>query len=141
MEFSQLLEIVGDEPVFESGLLLAGEVDPSDVRRQLSRWMQTGRITQLRRELYALAPPYQKVKPHPFLVANRLVRGSYVSLQSALAHLVHAAPTPVQGRNIAREYLQARILDALQRAGAMVALAFHGGTALRMHRPALITAE
>ncbi|MGQ9779851.1 MAG: nucleotidyl transferase AbiEii/AbiGii toxin family protein [Bacillota bacterium] len=35
------------------------------------------------------------------------------------------------GVNIAREYLQARILAALQRAGAMVPLAFHGGTALR----------
>jgi len=86
MEFSQLLEIVGDEPVFETGLLLAGAVDPNDVRRQLSRWRQTGRIYQLRRGLYALAPPFQKVKPHPFLVANRLVRGSYVSLQSALAY-------------------------------------------------------
>jgi hypothetical protein len=32
---------------------------------------------------------------------------------------------------MAREYLQARILEALQRAGAMVPLAFHGGTALR----------
>ena len=30
-----------------------------------------------------------------------------------------------------REYLQARILGALQRAGAMIPLAFHGGTALR----------
>lgn len=86
MEFSRLLEIVGDEPVFETGLLLAGDVDPANVRRQLSRWTQTGRIYQLRRGLYALAPPFQKVKPHPFLVANRLVRGSYVSLQSALAH-------------------------------------------------------
>ena len=36
-----------------------------------------------------------------------------------------------QGLNVAREYLQARILEALQRAGAMVPLAFHGGTALR----------
>jgi len=52
-------------------------------------------------------------------------------MKDYLAHLVHTAPTPVQGRNIAREYLQARILDALQRAGAMVPLAFHGGTALR----------
>jgi predicted transcriptional regulator of viral defense system len=86
MEFSQLLEIVGDEPAFETGLLLAGEVHPADVRRQLSRWTQTGRIYQLRRGLYALAPPFQKVKPHPFLVANWLMRGSYVSLQSALAH-------------------------------------------------------
>jgi predicted nucleotidyltransferase component of viral defense system len=48
-----------------------------------------------------------------------------------LAQIVHAAPTPVQGRNVAREYLQARILSALQRAGAMIPLAFHGGTALR----------
>lgn len=38
---------------------------------------------------------------------------------------------PLQGRNLAREYLQARILDALQRAGAMTALAFQGGTCLR----------
>ena len=86
MLFSRLLEIVGGEAVFETGLLLAGDVDPGDVRRQLTRWTQTGRIYQVRRGLYALAPPFQKVKPHPFLVANRLVRGSYVSLQSALAH-------------------------------------------------------
>lgn len=38
---------------------------------------------------------------------------------------------PAQGQNLAREYLQARILEALQRAGAMMPLAFHGGTALR----------
>jgi len=86
MEFQQLVEIVGDEPVFETGLLLAGDVDPADVRRQLSRWTKAGRTYQLRRGLYALAPPFQKVKPHPFLVANRLVRGSYVSCQSALAY-------------------------------------------------------
>ncbi len=86
MEFSELLRVVRDEPVFESGLLLAGEVNPADVRRQLSRWKNAGKVTQLRRGLYALAPPYQKVVPHPFLVANRLVRGSYVSLQSALAY-------------------------------------------------------
>jgi predicted transcriptional regulator of viral defense system len=86
MEFSELLEVVGQEPVFETGLLLAGDVDPDNVRRQFSRWTAAGRIFQLRRGLYALAPPFQKVKPHPFLVANRLVHGSYVSLQSGLAY-------------------------------------------------------
>jgi len=86
MEFQHLVEVVGDEPVFETGLLLAGAVNPADVRRQLSRWTTTGRLHQLRRGLYALAPPFRKVKPHPFLVANRMVRGSYVSCQSALAH-------------------------------------------------------
>lgn len=86
MEFSRLLEIVDDEPVFETGLLLAGDLDPANVRRQLSRWTRTGRLYQLRRSVYALAPPFRKVNPHPFLVANRLVRGSYVSMQSALAY-------------------------------------------------------
>lgn len=52
-------------------------------------------------------------------------------MKDYLADLVRQAPTPLQGRNLAREYLQARILAALQRSGAMVPLAFHGGTALR----------
>jgi hypothetical protein len=37
MKFQRLLEIVGDEPVFEAALLLAGDVNPANVRRQLSR--------------------------------------------------------------------------------------------------------
>ena len=85
MKFDQLLALVGEQPVFETGLLLAGDVDPNDVRRQLSRWTRSGRIRQLRRGLYTLLPPYQKAAPHPFVIANALVPGSYVSLQSALA--------------------------------------------------------
>jgi len=85
MDFEQLLEIVQDEPVFESSLLLAGKADPALIRLQLSRWKRSRRIYQLRRGLYTLAPPYQKVRPHPFVIANRLVRASYVSCQSALA--------------------------------------------------------
>lgn len=84
MTFEDLLAIVGDEPVFETALLLAGDVDTGDVRRQLSRWVAARKLLQLRRGLYALAPPYRRVQPHPYLVANRLVRPSYVSLQSAL---------------------------------------------------------
>ena len=52
-------------------------------------------------------------------------------MKDYLAELIRAAPTPAHGRNVAREYLQARILGTLQRVGAMVPLAFHGGTALR----------
>lgn len=86
MKFGDMLATVGDEPVFETGVLLAGDVEPAAVQRQLSRWTRAGRIHQVRRGLYALASPHRKVVAHPFLVANRLVRGSYVSLQSALAH-------------------------------------------------------
>ena len=86
MEFAELLEIVGEEPVFETGLLMAGNTNSRDIRRQLSRWRHTGKIYQLRRSLYSLAPPFKKVNPHPFLVANRMLPASYVSLQSALAY-------------------------------------------------------
>jgi hypothetical protein len=66
MKFSDLLRIVGDEPLFETGLLLAGDEDPRNVRRQLSRWVENGRLIQLRRGLYTLAAPFRKAKPHPF---------------------------------------------------------------------------
>lgn len=46
-----------------------------------------------------------------------------------LRHVRNAAPA--EALNLAREYLQARILLALQDAGAMIPLAFQGGTALR----------
>ncbi len=44
MIFRDLVEIVADEPLFETGLLLAGAVDADDLRRQLSRWTRGGRI-------------------------------------------------------------------------------------------------
>jgi hypothetical protein len=86
MKFDELLASASKQPFFETGLLLAGAVDPTDVRRQLSRWVQAGRVIQLRRGLYTLAAPYRQNPPHPFLIANSMLPGSYVSLQSALAY-------------------------------------------------------
>ena len=86
MEFDSLLTLIEDVPVFRSSLLLAGNINLQIVRLQLSRWVNSGRIYQLRRGLYSIAPPYQKIKPHPFLVANNLQKASYVSPQSALAY-------------------------------------------------------
>ena len=86
MKFELLLKLIGDDPVFESSLLLGGNVHPKLIRIQLSRWVKTGKIYQLRRGLYSIAPTYQKSTPHPFLVANHLQKASYVSLQSALSY-------------------------------------------------------
>jgi predicted transcriptional regulator of viral defense system len=86
MVFEELLAIVGQSPLFDTGLLLAGDVNPDYLRRQLSDWVKRGRLWQLRRGLYALAPPYQKTTLHPFLAANRMVAGSYVSVQAALGY-------------------------------------------------------
>ena len=51
-------------------------------------------------------------------------------MKEYLASLVKRTNTPLEGKNLVREYLQARILESLQRSGAMIPLAFHGGTAL-----------
>ena len=52
-------------------------------------------------------------------------------MKEYLARHLATARTAIHGRNLVREYLQARILESLQRAGAMIPLAFQGGTSLR----------
>ena len=92
-----MLLLVGDRPLFESRQLLRGRESPSDVHRQLSRWVRAKKLYQLRRGLYALAPPFQKRIPHPFHVAHRLVEPSYVSCETALVHhgLTRRAPPAI----------------------------------------------
>jgi predicted transcriptional regulator of viral defense system len=86
MKWKDFLNLVHDEPVFTSSILQVGRVSPERIQQQLVRWVKAGRIIQLRRGVYTLAEPFRKVSPHPFLMANRLKKASYVSLQSALAH-------------------------------------------------------
>lgn len=54
------------------------------------------------------------------------------SLRAVLARSTGTSP-----RHVVREFLQVRLLEALQHAGATSSLAFHGGTALRLlyHTP------
>ena len=52
-------------------------------------------------------------------------------MKEYLAGLVRETDNPIRARNLVREYLQARILGALQQGGAMIPLALQGGTALR----------
>ncbi len=52
-------------------------------------------------------------------------------MKAYLRELIIPAETNLIAIHIVREYLQARILQSLQRAGAMQTLAFHGGTSLR----------
>ena len=86
MKWEELLRITRGMPVFSSAFLLAGPESVNGVRRQLDRWVKSGRMVQLRRGVYAVSPPYRTESPHPFLVANHLRKPSYVSLQSASSH-------------------------------------------------------
>lgn len=52
-------------------------------------------------------------------------------MKEILARIVDEGASPLEARNLMREYFQARVLGILQREGAMVPLVFHGGMALR----------
>jgi len=86
VNINELAELVQDEPVFTSSLLKVARIKTSQIELQLVRWVKSGRLLKLRRGLYVLGKPYRKIEPHPFLIANRLQRGSYVSFQSVLAY-------------------------------------------------------
>lgn len=86
MKWRELLETLRGFNVFESSMLLAGEDSPADVARQLARWVASGRLTQLRRGLYVVAPPFAAAQPDPMVLAGLLRSPSYVSLQSALSY-------------------------------------------------------
>ena len=86
MKWSELLRLLHGTTLFEASALLAGPDSPGDVRRQLSRWVASGRLIQLRRGLYTLAAPYATSPPDPLAVASRLRVPSYVSLQTALSY-------------------------------------------------------
>lgn len=86
MKWPDLLRLLGGTTLFEASALLAGPDSPAEIRRQLSRWAASGRLIQLRRGLYLIAPPYSGAAPNRFTLASRIRVPSYVSLQSALAY-------------------------------------------------------
>ncbi|MDH4271839.1 MAG: type IV toxin-antitoxin system AbiEi family antitoxin domain-containing protein [Candidatus Aminicenantes bacterium] len=86
MKWGFFLNLVAEEPVFTSAVLKRRGISTQKVRLQLVRWVEAGRLVQLRRGVYMLAEPYRRREPHPFLLANKLKKASYVSLQSALAY-------------------------------------------------------
>ncbi|MBE3119307.1 MAG: hypothetical protein IMZ50_11210, partial [Candidatus Atribacteria bacterium] len=65
MKFDELHSPVGDEPVFSFSLLGVVGVSPQQARLQLVRWVNAGKLIQLRRGLYGLKLPFMKVEPHP----------------------------------------------------------------------------
>ena len=65
---------------------LARLLDGTPQRRYnlVNRALQHGELLQLRRGLYLLAPKLQGTLPHPFVLAQALQTGSYISFETAL---------------------------------------------------------
>lgn len=86
MEFDRFVEIFADQPVVESASVITLVGDEQAARVQISRWVEAGKLIQLRRGYYLLAPPYRRKEPNLHYIANLLSRPSYVSLAHALAY-------------------------------------------------------
>ena len=85
MDFSRLVGLAGDLHCFSPGMVTAGE--PLDqVRVQLSRWVQSGRVIRIHKGWYTLDAPYRRVRIDMNVVASTVKTGAYISLHSALAH-------------------------------------------------------
>jgi predicted transcriptional regulator of viral defense system len=85
MNFAELVEIAADLHCFSPGILTAGR-NIDQVRVQLSRWVQSGRIIRIHKGWYTLASPYRRVVLNMHVIACTIRPGTYVSLQSALSH-------------------------------------------------------
>lgn len=86
MEYEEFLETFTDQPVVESASIITLVGDEKTARVQISRWVNAGKLIQLRRGYYLLAPPYRKREPNLHYIANLLCQPSYVSLAYALAY-------------------------------------------------------
>lgn len=66
---------------------LARLLDGTPQRRYnlVNRALQHGELLQLRRGLYLLAPQPQSKLPHPFVLAQAMQSGSYISFETALS--------------------------------------------------------
>lgn len=94
------------------GRLIAG----TDQRRHhlVSRAVKAGELVRLRRGLYVLADEFRDHPCHPYAVAQMLVPGSYVSLETALAfhgwipEAVYTTASIVPGRKV-KEFRHERL--------------------------------
>lgn len=85
MTYEQLVDMASDLHCFSAGMVTAGE-NIDVVRVQLSRWVSNGRLVRIHKGWYTLREPFRRVRLNLNVVACSIKRGSYVSLQSALAY-------------------------------------------------------
>lgn len=87
MKYEKLVEILGEEGVFDlaSVVQLTGERRES-IRMQLHRFCRDGKLTSLRRGMYAFTGAGVKADIDPALLANKLYCPSYISTLWAMGY-------------------------------------------------------
>lgn len=84
MDFNQLLKVAQGLPVVDSRVLSLGRKNSLPLKVQISRWVKSGRLIQLKRGIYLLAEPFRKTAFSEFYIANILKTPSYVSMEKAM---------------------------------------------------------
>ena len=82
----------------------------SHLQVQLSRWVDTKKLIQIRRGWYLIAKPYRLINIPPEVIANKVVSPSYISLESALSfygHIPEETPNPTSVTTTRAENFQA----------------------------------
>jgi predicted transcriptional regulator of viral defense system len=85
MKWREFLEQFSDSPLFHSSMLQIFSEPKSHLQVQLSRWVDTKKLIQIRRGWYLIAQPFRFHEVPPEVIANKVVSPSYISLESALS--------------------------------------------------------
>ena len=86
MEFSSFLSKAQEFSVVDTRVLSALGGNSLSLKVQISRWVKSKKLIQLKRGLYLLAEPYRKISPSEFYIASVLKTPSYISLEKALEY-------------------------------------------------------
>jgi len=86
MTWKDLLMKFAERPLFHSSMLDIFPDKPHHIQVQLSRWVDSGKLSQIRREWYLINKPYRLKEVPVALIANSVVHPSYLSLDWALQY-------------------------------------------------------
>ncbi len=84
MKWHEFLKKAGNLPVIDVEILLAGVADTRPVKVQISRWVKSGKLIQVKRGIYLLSKDYRRKEVFEPYLASILMSPSYISLEKAL---------------------------------------------------------
>jgi len=85
MVWKKILSRFADQPLFHSSMLGIFPESAGQIKVQLSRWVKTGRLEQIRRGWYLIKKPYRGASISSAEIATAVLEPSYLSFQWALA--------------------------------------------------------
>lgn len=86
MELKNFLQKIQEFPLIDTKILSSQDRNSLSLKVQISRWVRSGKLIQLKRGIYLLAEPYRKISASEFYIAGILKSPSYVSLEKALEY-------------------------------------------------------